>query len=277
MRIRMEHVKLGGIYVFLIAGAVLMLYPYLWMVLGTFKGIREFYTSGLSLLVRNPNVEVYRSLFNIPDYPLVRYIINSIVISIGTVFFTIIPGIFAGYALARRALPGKKAILLVFLASMMLPAPALIIPLYFVAHHLNLLDTYMGITLALATFPLPFLIIYRFFVEIPKELEDAARIDGAGQIRILWTILVPLASPAILSATLLSFLWTWSAFITPYILSTTERWYTLPVSLFHFNNMIDFRLQELLAVATIATIPVIIIFVLTQRRIFAGIEGGIKG
>ncbi len=272
-----QPIKLMGIYIFLIIGAIIMLYPYLWMVISTFKGAREFYSSGLSLLVKNPNIDVYIHLFSVPDYPIMQYLINSVVITFGTVFFTMLTGILAGYALGRRALPGRKPILFIFLGSMMLPAPALIIPLYFVAHHLHLLDTYPGITLALATFPLPFLIIYRFLKEVPRELEDAARIDGAGELRILWTILVPLASPAIFSAALLSFIWTWSAFITPYILSTTEKWYTLPVSLFHFNNMVDFRLQELLGAATIATIPVLIVFLVTQRRVFEGISGGVKG
>ena len=111
MKMKTEDIKLVGVYIFLIAGAVLMFYPYLWMVVGTFKGASEFYVSGFSLVVRNPNIEVYVHLFSVPDYPLVRYIINSLVITFGTVFFTMITGVLAGYSIARRALPGKKPIL----------------------------------------------------------------------------------------------------------------------------------------------------------------------
>jgi raffinose/stachyose/melibiose transport system permease protein len=274
-----KQLRLIPIYLFLLLGAFSMLYPYVWMVASPFKSTEDFYRSGMSLIPKQFGLHVWHFIFvEIRDvYPIFQFIMNSIIITLGAVFFCIGSSLLGGYALARKPVPGKKGIVLMILATLMLPTTALIIPLYFVAHMLGVLDSYWGVTFVLSVHPLPFLIIYRFFRELSSEYEDAAKVDGASDLRTLWSIVIPLAMPAVMCAGLIAFIFSWSAFIEPLIVTTTARWLTLPVSLLFFQvSQLGSYNQELIGIALITTIPVVVVFLFTQRNVFEGITGGIK-
>ena len=135
----------------------------------------------------------------------------------------------------------------------------------------------MGIILVLAAEPLPFVLLYRFFRDIPVEYEYAGRVDGAADLRILWSILIPLAMPAIVAAGLLGIIMSWNAFIFPYMLATSTDLYTLPVSLLYFQNVqLWSTAHERIGVAVVATLPPIIVFIVAQSKVMSGFTGGLK-
>lgn len=282
MRKRTGIIKLASIYIFLIIGTIIMVYPYLFMATAAFKTTNSFYTPEINPIpkLRELSLHVWPYLFfEMRDvYPIFRFILNSIIITLGTVFLVLISTILGGYVLARREVVARRTIILLLSATFMVPSVALLIPTYFTVYRLGMLNTYQGIILVLSSHPLPFLIVYRFFKDLPGEYEDAARIDGASELRILWNIVIPLAMPAISCAGMISFILSWCAFVYPLMLSTTEDLYTLPVSLLYFEgSTLESPAQELVTLGFIATVPVLVMFLLTQRKVFEGFTAGIKG
>ena len=268
------------VYGLLALGLVIFIYPYLWMVSGTLMTNEAFYRGDSNYLLPNPfSIYVWKYLFvEIRDvFPIARYTMNSLITTSGAVLIYLVTGTLAGYALARKPVPFKGVIVWLLFATFMFPGITLLIPTFFVVYRLGLINTYLGIILVLAAEPLPFVLLYRFFRDIPVEYEYAGRVDGAADLRILWSILIPLAMPAIVAAGLLGIIMSWNAFIFPFMLATSTDLYTLPVSLLYFQNVqLWSTAHERIGVAVVATLPPIIVFIIAQRKVMSGFTGGLK-
>ena len=165
-----------------------------------------------------------------------------------------------------------------FLLTIMYPNMMLVIPLYFVVFHLGLLGTYAGIVLAVSLVPLVFFVFMQFFRTIPAEIIEAASVDGASEWVILWRIVVPLARPVILTATLIAFLLNWKQWFPILVLSASADTYTLPVALISLNSEYGVNFQATMALATLTVLPVMLLFLITQRRVLDGLmAGALKG
>ncbi len=208
------------------------------------------------------------------------YFQNSLIISIADVIGMVIIASMAGYAFARLTFPGQRIILYTLLFGLTIPVAAIIIPLYLTMRDFHLLNTYGSVIVADIALAAPiFVFIMRaFFKDLPRELDDAARIDGANEWQIFWQVMLPLAKPGILTVALLEFLWSWNDLLLPLVFLVTDELRTLPVGMLFFQGRftIDYGLMS--AGVLILSLPVTVLFLIFQRDFVRGLaSGALKG
>jgi multiple sugar transport system permease protein len=265
------------LYILLFLGLLALVGPFIWMVLGSFKPQAEFLRTTPTFLPENPTLGNYERLLDRLDFA--RYFFNSSVIAtaitLGNLTFTPM----LGYALAKIRFRGKGILLLLVMATLMVPAAALLIPLFVLMSTLGLVNTFPGLILPFIAGPFGVFLTRQFFAGLPDELLEAARIDGANEFRIFWRIAMPLAGPVLATLGILTFLGSWNAFIYPLVMAQSPDMYTLPVALATFaTGQYQADHGMLMAGAVILVVPVLIVFVLMQRWITEGISTtGLKG
>jgi ABC-type glycerol-3-phosphate transport system permease component len=266
------------VYAILGISAFVIAFPFYWMVVSTIRPENEVYTVALNLLPSKLSFAMYRKLLGDPQLPVARFFLNSVIIAIGATVVNVSTAVLAAYALSRHRPPGGTVFYYLIIATMMVPGEVVLIGLFRVVNALEMIDTYQGMILPLAVNAVNFLLIYNYMLALPRELDEAARVDGAKIRQVLWHITLPLAKPAVYSATLLAFLSAWQNFTIPYLLTQSNNMYPLAVGALFAENTIMATKQEALTLATILTIPTLLVFVLTQRFVFSGITAGaIKG
>jgi len=259
--------------------SLIWFFPIYWMVNTALKPRSEVMTSTPIFFSSHPTLEnfataVFQSGFLIN-------LRNSAIVVTGAVLFSIVIGVLAAAALTRFRFRGRRTIMVVILAVQMLPATALLIPTFLVFNKLNLLGTFGGLILAYVATTLPFSIwvMRGFFIVIPREVEEAAMIDGAGSFRILWSILFPLVMPGVISTSVFAFIHAWNDYLVAYTFMKEQSMYTLPVWLVSFSSPVtgtDFGGQ--MAASVLFSLPVVIFFLIIQRKLVSGISAGsVKG
>jgi ABC-type glycerol-3-phosphate transport system permease component len=218
--------------------------------------------------------EHYRALFDERDFLIP--IRNSIVVAAVTTALAIPLAAACAYALARLRIRGQGLILAVMLAVSMFPQISIVGPLYLILRELHLLNTYPGLVLPYLTFstPLAVWLLTAFFRQLPRDLEEAAMIDGASRLRAAWDVVLPLAAPGIASAAILTFLYCWNEFLFALSFTLGPERYTVPVSIMLFRSRYQIPWGEVLAATVVASIPVVILILTCQRRIVAGLSAG---
>lgn len=265
------------VYVLLLLGLLVMIGPFLWMLLGSFKPQAEFLRNPPTWLPAAPTLDNYQRLFGRLDFP--RFFFNSTVVATSVTIGNLLFAPMLGWALAKLRFRGKRVLLLLVMATLMLPAGATLIPLYILMSSLGLVNTYPGLILPFLAGPLGVFLTRQFFLGIPDELLEAARIDGAGEFRIFWTVAMPLAGPVLATLGILVFLGSWNGFIYPLVMAQEPAMYTLPVALATFATG-QFQADHgmLMAGSVVLVLPVLIVFVLMQRWITEGVATtGLKG
>ena len=220
----------------------------------------------------------YRALFDARDFW--TPIRNSIVVAGATTMLSVTLGTACAYALVRLRFRGKALALAFVLAVSMFPQVSLVSPLYLMLRELRLLDTYPGLVLPYLTFAMPLTIwmLVGFFRQLPQEIEEAAFMDGAGRWRATWDVLLPLAAPGIATTAILTFLYCWNEFLFALSFALGPDSYTVPVAIALFRGQYQVPWGDILAAAVIATVPVVIMVLVAQRRIVAGLTAGaVKG
>jgi multiple sugar transport system permease protein len=266
-----------ALYAILFAGLVLMVAPFLWMLLGSFKPRGEFLQSVPTWLPQNPTLDNFERLVARLNFP--RFFFNSIVVATVVTAGNLIFSPMLGYALAKVRFAGRRPLLLLVLSTLMLPASATLIPLFVLMSSLGLVNTYPGLVLPFLAGAFGVFLTRQFFQGLPDELLEAARIDGAGEFRIFWTIAMPLATPVLATLGILTFLGSWNGFIYPLVMAQEPAMYTLPVALATFATG-QFQADHgmLMAGSVILVIPVLVIFIIVQRWVTEGIATtGLKG
>ena len=208
------------------------------------------------------------------------YFKNSLIISIVDVIAMLIVAPLAGYAFGRMRFPGQRLLLLVFLTGLTIPVGAIIIPLYLTMRDFGLINTYGSVIVADVALAAPiFIFIMRAaFKDLPTELEDAARIDGASELRIFWHVMIPLTKPALLTVALLEFLWSWNDLLLPMVFLTSDNLRTLPVGMLFYRGRFSVDYGLMSAGVLIISLPVIIMFLFFQGSFVKGLTGGaLKG
>jgi multiple sugar transport system permease protein len=265
------------LYVLLFLGLLLMVGPFLWMLLGSFKEQSEFLRSTPTWLPANPTLDNYDRLTARLDFP--RFFLNSTVVAIAITAGNLVFAPMLGYALAKLRFRGKRVLMILVLATMMLPGAATLIPLFVLMSQLDLVNTYAGLILPAIAGPFGVFLTRQFFAGLPDELIEAARIDGAGEFRIFWRIAMPLATPILATLGILTFLGAWNSFIYPLVMAQEPEMYTLPVALATFaTGQYQADHGMLMAGSVILVVPILVLFVLMQRWITEGIATtGLKG
>lgn len=281
---RIAPAKAGGrtgshlwIYILLIAGLVLMVGPFLWMVLGSLKPQAEFLRIPPTFLPATPTTDNYGRLFEQLDFP--RFFFNSSVVALAVTVGNLVFCPMLGYALAKLRWRGKKLVMGLVLATLMVPAGITLIPNFIMLSSFGLVNSYPGLILPFLAGAFGVFLMRQFMYGVPDELLEAARIDGANEFRLYWTIVVPIAMPVLATLAILTFLGNWNAFIYPLVMATEPNMYTLPVALATFaTGQYQADHGMLMAGSVILVVPVLIVFIIFQRFITEGIATtGLKG
>jgi multiple sugar transport system permease protein len=264
--------------------ALIFLAPFAWLVISSLASQADLLKLPLNFLPSHLSFHRYTEIFSAKNGTIFANfrasLINSLIIATSTVAISVTVGVFGAYAFARLRFRGQRASLLLFLSTYMIPPIALVIPLYLIMVRLHLLNTRIGLIIVYCTFATPFVlwIMGNYFRTIPRELEDAARIDGCTRIGALFRIVLPLARPGLLSTTLFAFLIAWDEFLYALIFTSTTASKTIPVAIAEFTGRFttDFGLQA--AGGILAAIPPVLIAVVFQRYIVGGLaSGAVKG
>jgi raffinose/stachyose/melibiose transport system permease protein len=255
---------------------ILWIYPFLWMVAASLKTEREIY-SGLGLIPEVPQWENYSRAWTVAR--IGEYFINTVIVTAGSIAIVLISVSLMGYVLGRYQFPGKKLVIAVFAVTIFLPEGYTIIPIVELLQKLNLTNSLAGVTLAQSggAHVVMVLLFAGYFSQLPKELEEAAVVDGASFLRVFWEIMLPLAKPVIATTIILQFMASWNAFLQPLVLTLSRPdLRTLAVGIYAFRGEYSTDWSGMAAASTISLAPIIIVFLFLQRYFIEGIAGSVK-
>lgn len=256
--------------------ALVFIFPVVWMLLTSLK--REgFPIKYVSQWFLPPfTLENYYTVFN--RAPIGKWMFNSVFVASVVTILVLVFSSLAAFALSRINFRYRTFIYLFFMAGLMVPGEATIIPLFNLANNLNLINTYKGLIFPSLAGPFSVIVLKEFFDGVPNELVDAARIDGCGLLRMYWTIFLPLSKPAVSTIAIFTFIGNWNSFLWPFLIVMSEAMYTLPVGVPSFNSSYSQDYILPMTVNAVASLPAIVAFLLFQKQIIKGIRlSGIKG
>lgn len=256
--------------------AILFVAPIIWMLFVSIKPDGFTTTQPLDWFL--PPFTFSNYTYLIFDSLILRWTLNSFIIALITTILTLILTSLAAFALSQMKFRFKKTIFIFFLLGLMIPGEATIIPLYEIVKSLNLLDSYPGLILPMIASPLGVIILKSFFDGVPKEVIESATIDGCSKFKLYYKIVLPLAKPALAAIGIFTFIGSWNNFLWPFLSVLSESLYTLPIGIPLFNSAYSTAYVLPMAANAIASIPVIIIFLIFEKQIVQGISfSGIKG
>lgn len=265
------------LYAILILVAIVWMYPFIWMITASFKTQDEFWGSGLNIFPEHPTFENFIRSWNNANFG--QYFLNTVLVTVVSVVVVLLCTSAAGYALGRYVFPGKKALLGIFTASIAIPLTFTIIPVYELLSSLNLTNSLLGLIIAeCGGSHIMFLMLFSsFYSSIPKEMEEAAVMDGCGFFQTYVRIMFPLAKPVITTVVIMQFIWTWNSFLLPLVLTLSKpELRTLAVGMYALQGEHVVDWTGIAAGATISVLPVIIIFIIMQKHFVNGIAGAVK-
>jgi multiple sugar transport system permease protein len=269
---RAVRVALYTLLVFLFAG------PLLALLVGAFSRVPD--PTRLSLIPREFTLDNFRAAF---ERDVLRYLLNSFIVVGGGLLLQIAVSVSAAYALARKKFPGLRLVFLLILSTMMLPEEILAIPLSLVLAdvpvvHVNLIGSLLGMIVPVAAWAFSILVMTEFMKEVPIELEEAARIDGAGELRVFWSVVLPLCRPALGVIGIFGFTMIWDQYMLPLLVARDASQFTLPLALRTLRSDDQVGVGVLLAAALLALLPSVIAFLAMQRQFMKGLtSGAVKG
>jgi len=261
--------------VFTIA-AIVWILPLIWMAAKTFTPTADILRTGGSLLPTNVTLDNLSGV--IRKWPFFRWMLNSAIVTSIAMIVMVTVSILAAYSFARLKWKGRNVLFLLFLASMFVPWEINAIPLYFIMNFLGLLNTFPGVALPIAAMPIGIFLLRQFFINFPRDLEDAARIDGCGSLRVLIQLFVPMSTPVIGALVVWVFIFGWNEFFWSMISLQGSAHLTLPIGLKAILGAQNVEYGLLFGASFLALCPSLIVFLLLRKRIIAGISlsGAIK-
>jgi len=264
------------IYILFILLTIISLYPFVWLFLNSLKSETEMFEQSWSL----PTVYHWDHYARAWEFGISRYLLNSFLVTVLTVLLTVTLSTMAAYALARFKFPGQTVLLFFILGGLMLAPEVSLIPLFRILVRMGIYNTYFALILPYTAFGIPFttFLIRAYILGLPKELEEAARIDGAGAFAVFRHVIVPLSRPIIASAALLQAMHSWNEFMFALTFLESDKLRTLPIGIMSFVSTLRTEWTVVMAGLVISAIPMILLFLLTQRQFVRGLtRGGIKG
>jgi len=264
------------VYAMLLILAVTMIFPYVWMISNSLKSVAEFSQNPYSVIPRGLTLSTYHvALFK---GRVAMYMRNSALYTVSVVCCSLLFNSLAAYAFAKSEFPGRDQAFMAVLATMMLPGSVTLIPNFLVAHYLGLTNKYLGVVLPSFAGAFGIFLLRQFFLNIPSELGDAARIDGAGFFSTYWRIMLPLTKPALITLGVFEFLAEWNNFVWPLIILSDWRKYPITVGIASFRQQHYTQWPTVFAAATAVSVPVAALFFFAQEYVVGGISlSGLKG
>jgi multiple sugar transport system permease protein len=258
-----------ALHVVLVLAGLLFVFPFVWMILTSFKTLPQLLKAPLSFLPQPFTLDNYVQAWN--AVPFAQAYFNSIYIGVLVVIGTIITASMAGYAFARIRFRGSRVLFIVFLATQMIPAQVTLIPFYLLMSKLGWVDSHLSLIVpALLANPFAVFLMRQFVLSLPKELEEAALVDGAGRFRIFWSVVLPNLRPGIAALSIITAINVWNAFLFPLVLLNTPDLFTVPLLLQSFQSQFgSVNYGLVMAASAISTIPMLIVFIIGQRKIIS--------
>lgn len=271
------------IHFILITISLLSIFPFIWLISTSLKGQAEnIFAYPPQIIPTDFTWTNYTGVWGKVDF--IRYFINSMIVAGGTVILNLILSAMAGYPLARMEFKGKKITFFAVLATIMIPFQAIMLPVYLITLKLNLVDSvgsiagFMGLILPFAVNAFGIFLMRQAFLGIPKEMEEAAIVDGCNVFQIFWKVLLPMVKPSLAVLAIFTFIGSWGEFLWPSIVLTKESMYTLPIGVNNLQGMFSSNWRFIAAGSILSTIPILIFFLCMQRYFISGEnEGAVKG
>ncbi len=258
-----------GALVALVVLAVLWLLPFLWALVTSFKTETDAAATPVSFFPKSGfNTDAYSNVLSQGNIPLWTW--NSLVTATAITIITLVVSALAAYGFSRLDFTGRRWLFWGMIASIIIPPQVLIVPLFYEMLTLNLVDTYWAIILPQVVAPAMVFILKKFFDQVPIELEDAARIDGAGRLRVFWSIVLPLSRPILAAVSIFVFIGAWNNFLWPFIATSDSSLMTMPVGLQTVKSAYGLQYAQVMASAVLAAIPLVVVFLFFQRQIIRG-------
>lgn len=268
------HKRAGiGFYLFLVVFVFLVMFPFLWVFLTSIKPTGEIFSS-FRWFTTNPTIDSYKAALT--NRPLLRYMLNSFVVSGLTTILALTFASLTAYSVTRLPIKGKGLILGLVLAASMFPQIAIISPIFNLVTNLGLRNSFFGLVIPYITISLPLAIwiLSTFFQNIPHELEESAKLDGATPLQTFRKIVFPLAAPGVFTTGILVFIAAWNEYLFALTINSDDKWRTVPVGISMYQSQYSIPWGDITAATVIVTIPIVILVLIFQRRIVSGLTAG---
>jgi len=263
-----------GVIVALLVGAVFAGFPVFWMAASSFKSNPEIFELPPRIITDHFSFDAYTTILN--DPVKVRFFINSYIVALSVTVLTLIVAILAGYAFSRFEFLFKRPLNMIIVCVQAVPPITLLIPYFGLMVTLKLYNTYPALILTYMVFTLPYAIIMMtgYFNTLPRELDEAARVDGAGSMKALWRILVPISIPGLVSVGIYTFMIAWNEYLFALTLTRTEDMRTVPIGIQLLMGQHSYEWNEMMAMSILGCIPVLVLFLFFQRYFIGGMTAG---
>jgi multiple sugar transport system permease protein len=261
----------GLLYTILTVYAIITIIPFLWALSSSFKTLEEIVSGAINLIPKNFTLENYKMIF-IEQELFPRWLFNSIFIGVSVTGLNVIFNSMAGYALARLSFPGKNALFIMILAVLMIPSQVTLIPNYLILKELGWLNSYQGMIIPAMVNATFIFMMRQFFINFPKELEEAAELDGLGKFGTFFRIVLPMATPALAAQAIFVFMGSWNDFMKPLIILSSPELYTLPLGLNSFKGQYISYWNYIMAASMVFTLPVLILYAFFNKYFMKGVS-----
>ncbi len=260
----------------LAVGAFVMILPFLYMISTSLKSTSEVFIVPLQWIPSELRWDNFSTALE--EHAIGRYFVNSLVVGVSVTALNLLTCSLAGYSFAKFTYRGRDVLFGLVLATMMIPLASMIIPLYLVVRDLGWIDSYLGLIIPAGTSAFGIFLMRQHMLTIPNDLLEAARLDGSSEPRIFFEIVLPLSRTALSSLAIFIFMWNWDSFLWPLLVATKDEFRTLPLGVALFESSYGTNYPQLMAVAFLAMIPVLVVFLLLQRNFIQALTmSGIKG
>jgi multiple sugar transport system permease protein len=259
-----RYVKHGILHLLLICGAVIMIFPFVWGFATSLKEMREVLANPFSLIPRRVTLVNYANVFN--SIPIGRFFLNSVIVSLSITVSQLFTCSLSAYAFSRLHFPFRDGLFYILLGTMMIPQQVIMIPVYIILNFFRLIDTYAAMILPFVSSAFGTFLLRQFFLTVPKELEDAAFLDGCGHLGFLFRIMIPISKPVLATLAIFIFMWSWNNYLWPLIVTNRIEIRTLQYGLAMFREEGGINWGQLMAGTTIATLPVLAVFLIAQKQ-----------
>ena len=255
--------------------ALLFLFPAVWIVLCSFKPGNELFSIPPTLFPKNPSFSSYLTTWQQNNF--LHYFVNSMIVAVASTLITLHINTMAGFAFAKYRFKGRDFIFMALLTTMMLPTEVIMRPTFTVVSAPGLYNTLWGVIIPPIATPTGIFLMRQYFMGVPDSLLESARIDGAGEVRIFATMMVPLAKPVISTLTILSFMWRWNDYVWPMLVISDQSKYTMQLAIANLVGGLSIDSNTLLCASVISMVPMLIVFALFQKQIIASVmTSGLK-
>ena len=268
----------AAMWLMVFVAVVIVLFPFYWMINTSLKPASEIFQSPPSFFSLNWTLQPYLEIWS--SRPIARYFLNSLIVSGGATLLAMILSALAAYGFSRFYLRWENLLIILLLFTQMLPGTLLIIPYFQLMAEAGLINNYLSLILAYVSFALPFStwMLIGFFRSIPRDLDEAAMVDGCGRIETFWRVVLPLSLPGLVAVAIFTFLLAWNAYVWALVLTTNPRMFVLPVGIANMMGEYQVQWNEMMAASVLATLPVVVLYIFLEKYLVAGITAGaVKG